>query len=109
MVSGGYGSGRARRGSACENRRGGSVRKRERGQFPERRARRSMKATSVRFPRGNLYFGDCLEVLPSLPHAHFDLVYVDPPFNSGRPRAARVGSGERARGTAAYRDNWGGI
>jgi len=68
-----------------------------------------MKTTSVRFPRGNLYFGDCLEILPNLPRAHFDLVYVDPPFNSGRPRAARVGRGERARGTAAYRDNWGGI
>ena len=68
-----------------------------------------MSANVHRFTKGALHFGDCLELLPSLPKAHFDLVYVDPPFNIGRARAARVGRGERARGTAAYRDNWGGI
>jgi site-specific DNA-methyltransferase (adenine-specific) len=61
------------------------------------------------FERGELYHGDCFSILPSLPEGHFDLVYVDPPFNIGRSRAARIGTGQRATGTAAYRDNWGGV
>ncbi len=62
-------------------------------------------------PRGALLAGDCLEVLPNLARekARFDLVYVDPPFNAGGERKARTGTGERARGTAAYVDAWGGI
>ena len=63
----------------------------------------------IAFRQGNLHHGDCLEILPRFPSARFDLVYVDPPFNIGRSRAARIGSGQRASGTAAYRDNWGGI
>jgi site-specific DNA-methyltransferase (adenine-specific) len=61
------------------------------------------------FERGELYHGDCFSILPSLPRGQFDLVYVDPPFNIGRSRAARIGTGQRATGTAAYRDNWGGV
>lgn len=68
-----------------------------------------MKRTTARFARGNLIFGDCLDILQTLSPATFDLVYVDPPFNTGRPWAARVGAGERASGTAAYGDRWGGI
>jgi site-specific DNA-methyltransferase (adenine-specific) len=68
-----------------------------------------MKRATARFARGDLHFGDCLTILPTLPRASFDLIYMDPPFNTGRSRAARVGSGERARGTAAYGDQWGGI
>jgi len=68
-----------------------------------------MRRATARFARGSVHFGDCLEILPSLPEGAFDLCYVDPPFNTGRPFAARVGGGERARGTAAYGDNWGGI
>ena len=30
--------------------------------------------------------GDNLDVLPRLPDGAFDLVYMDPPFNTGRPR-----------------------
>ena len=30
--------------------------------------------------------GDNLEVLPRLPDGAFDLVYIDPPFNTGRPQ-----------------------
>jgi site-specific DNA-methyltransferase (adenine-specific) len=30
--------------------------------------------------------GDCAFVLPRLPDASFQLVYLDPPFNTGRPR-----------------------
>jgi site-specific DNA-methyltransferase (adenine-specific) len=67
-----------------------------------------MKPAPVRFARGTLYFGDCLTILAKLPENAFDLVYVDPPFNTGRPWAARVGAGARARGTRAYADQWGG-
>jgi site-specific DNA-methyltransferase (adenine-specific) len=36
-----------------------------------------------------IYFGDNLPVLQSLPSASVDLIYIDPPFNTGR-RQARV-------------------
>ncbi len=39
----------------------------------------------------------------------FDLAYADPPFNAGGKRAARVGTGERARGQHAYDDAWSSI
>jgi site-specific DNA-methyltransferase (adenine-specific) len=64
---------------------------------------------AARDGRGALLHGDCLELLPTLSRAAFDLVYVDPPFNAGGTRGARLEPGERARGTAAYRDSWGGI
>ena len=31
--------------------------------------------------------GDCLEVMAELPESRFDLVYMDPPFNTGRAQA----------------------
>ena len=61
---------------------------------------------------GVLLEGDCLELVSKLvrgPSERFDLVYVDPPFNAGGVRGARIGSGQRARGAPAYRDSWGGI
>jgi site-specific DNA-methyltransferase (adenine-specific) len=42
--------------------------------------------------------GDNLEVLPTLPGGAFDLIYIDPPFNTGR---------DRVRGTRRYRDAHG--
>ncbi len=33
---------------------------------------------------GRIYFGDNLEVLRSLPNASIDLIYIDPPFNTGK-------------------------
>lgn len=68
-----------------------------------------MKPRTARFARGSLHFGDCLELLPKLAAGTFDLIYVDPPFNTGRPWGARVGAGERARGATAYADRWGGL
>lgn len=56
--------------------------------------------------------GDCLERIPDIVDQigrGFDLVYVDPPFNAGGVRGARVGRGDRARGSAAYSDRWGGL
>ena len=32
----------------------------------------------------DIYFGDNLEILRSLPDASFELIYIDPPFNTGR-------------------------
>jgi site-specific DNA-methyltransferase (adenine-specific) len=55
---------------------------------------------------------DCLLRLPELAQsgARFDLVYVDPPFNAGGKRRARLASGvERAHGTLAYNDHFGSV
>jgi site-specific DNA-methyltransferase (adenine-specific) len=61
---------------------------------------------------GLLVQGDCLDELPGLvlrSSDRFDMVYVDPPFNAGGQRAARLTRGSRANGVLAYRDAWGGI
>jgi site-specific DNA-methyltransferase (adenine-specific) len=53
-----------------------------------------------------------LTQLPKLCAAgeRFDLIYVDPPFNAGGKRRARLASGvERARGTFAYEDHFGDV
>ncbi len=44
--------------------------------------------------------GDCLTALAELPGAAVDLVYLDPPFNTGRRHAAANGS---------YHDSWPSI
>jgi site-specific DNA-methyltransferase (adenine-specific) len=65
-----------------------------------------------RAARGTLLQGDCLELLPSLlskGKAGFDLVYVDPPFNAGGQRGARLKRGDRIQGPVAYADSWGGL
>jgi site-specific DNA-methyltransferase (adenine-specific) len=38
----------------------------------------------ARLGLGTIILGDNLEVLPSLPDAGFGLIYIDPPFNTGR-------------------------
>lgn len=56
--------------------------------------------------------GDCLARLPELVAAgqRFDLAYVDPPFNAGGKRKARLAAGiERAHGTLAYSDHFGSV
>jgi site-specific DNA-methyltransferase (adenine-specific) len=60
---------------------------------------------------GRLVLGDCLEQLPKLVHEQgpFDLIYVDPPFNTGLVHAARTARGLRAKGRCAYNDAWGGL
>src|SRR5688572_29571031 len=74
-----------------------------------------MRAEPAKAPspaRGELYEGDCLELVPRLlekTRARFDLVYVDPPFNAGGRRRARRNGGARASGDFAYDDAWGGI
>ena len=53
--------------------------------------------------QNTLYTGDNLPVLKRLDAASVDLVYLDPPFNSGRTHAAPDGS--KAEG-AEFRDTW---
>jgi site-specific DNA-methyltransferase (adenine-specific) len=36
-----------------------------------------------------IYFGDNLPILQSLPAAHADLIYIDPPFNTGKAQTRR--------------------
>ncbi len=69
-----------------------------------------------------VYFGDNLEIISALPETSFDLVYIDPPFNTGKTQARtqirtvrdeegdRLGfKGQRYRtiriGTKAYSDS----
>jgi site-specific DNA-methyltransferase (adenine-specific) len=66
----------------------------------------------VRRKPGLLLLGDCLDLLPGLAASErerFDLVYVDPPFNTRSHHGVRKGAGSRARGERAYRDAWSGI
>jgi site-specific DNA-methyltransferase (adenine-specific) len=73
-------------------------------------------ASSVRIGRGQLLRGDCLQVLSELDSGFasdfaggFDLAYMDPPFNAGGERGARLKKGERVSGKLAYKDGWGGL
>ncbi len=51
--------------------------------------------------RGRIYFGDNLSVLKTLPSESVDLIYIDPPFNTGKEqrytvlRTVRSESGDR--------------
>ncbi len=60
---------------------------------------------------GRLVLGDCLEHVAGLTdnRGPFDLIYVDPPFNTGLVHAARQIKGARAQGQSAYNDAWGGL
>jgi site-specific DNA-methyltransferase (adenine-specific) len=73
------------------------------------RARRPA-ARPARSWQGTLALGDCLVVVPTLAlRGRFDLVYVDPPYDTRTHHGVREGSGARARGERAYKDSWGGI
>jgi len=37
-----------------------------------------------------IILGDCADVLPTLPDASFQLIYVDPPFNTGKAQSRRT-------------------
>ena len=47
---------------------------------------------AIALDRNLVLEGDNLALLPELPSGAFDLVYIDPPFNTGRVRALRGGS-----------------
>jgi len=66
-------------------------------------------AARTRSRRGSLLVGDCLTLVPELAaNGAFDLVYVDPPFDTRAHHGIRDGQGARARGERAYKDSWGG-
>jgi site-specific DNA-methyltransferase (adenine-specific) len=44
----------------------------------------------VAFVENTIYLGDSAEILPLLPEAFFQLIYVDPPFNTGKTQARRT-------------------
>lgn len=54
-------------------------------------------------PPARIILGDNLPVLRALPHGYADLIYIDPPFNTGRLqehtrlRTVRAGNGEGDR------------
>jgi site-specific DNA-methyltransferase (adenine-specific) len=59
---------------------------------------------------GSLLLGDCLARLPeAVQQPTFQLVYVDPPYNTGVAHGARRGRGARQTGDLAYPDTWGGL
>ena len=41
-------------------------------------------------PLGVVYFGDNLPILRSMPSAGVDLIYIDPPFNTGKHQSAHA-------------------
>jgi len=59
------------------------------------------------FPSGanRLFFGDCLHVLRQLPSKSVDLVYIDPPFFSGRNYNVIFGDKNEVR---SFNDIWEG-
>jgi len=60
---------------------------------------------------GRLLLGDCLDHVANLGKScrPFDLIYVDPPFNTGVVHSARDKRGLRSEGRSAYKDAWGGL
>jgi site-specific DNA-methyltransferase (adenine-specific) len=59
-------------------------------------------------PEKTLLCGDWLDICRGLPAGSIDLVYADPPFNTGRTQAAPVNGHKRGRATdAAYADDFG--
>lgn len=47
-------------------------------------------------PAGKVFFGDNLKVLASIPDASIDLIYIDPPFNTGKAQSRTQISVERS-------------
>jgi len=58
--------------------------------------------------RNQLYYGDNLDILAQFPPNQFDLIYLDPPFDSGRSYNAffrEEGQVSRAQ-IRAFEDTW---
>src|SRR5579875_1838822 len=60
-------------------------------------------------PAGEILLGDNLPILQSLPSASVDLIYIDPPFNTGATQKRARVTARRARPdtTAATRNGFG--
>ena len=59
--------------------------------------------SDLNFATGTIWTGDCLDIMRGMNSETFDLIYLDPPFNSNANYAAPVGS--EAAG-AAFKDTW---
>ena len=46
-----------------------------------------MASTLVTTPTLDIHFGDNLPIIGTFPDASFNLIYIDPPFNTGRVQA----------------------
>src|SRR5690606_33464865 len=58
---------------------------------PARGPRRGARLVSERFGKVELHLGDNLDVLRAFPSGSFSLIYIDPPFNTGKAQArARI-------------------
>jgi site-specific DNA-methyltransferase (adenine-specific) len=66
----------------------------------------SSRSEPIALERDLVIEADCDEVLPRLPDGAFELIYVDPPFNTGAPRRHR--RLEVARDPAGERIGFGG-
>lgn len=56
-----------------------------------------------------LFYGDCLDVLKTLPDESVDLIYLDPPFNSKKDYNAFFTSSDGKQSPAqvmAFEDTW---
>ncbi|MDE0019954.1 MAG: DNA methyltransferase [Candidatus Poribacteria bacterium] len=60
--------------------------------------------TAANFASQTIWTGDNLDIMRGMNSECFDLIYLDPPFNSGANYAAPIGS--KAAG-AAFKDTWG--
>lgn len=72
------------------------------------------------FPKdieSTLFQGDCLEVMSRFPAACIDLIYIDPPFGTGKARkgdrlplapGGRIRGEEKADDTFRFEDTWAG-
>ena len=56
-----------------------------------------------------IHHGDNLDVLKRLPSGCADLIYIDPPFNTGRPRRRREIRVTRSTGDGGDRTGFGGV
>jgi site-specific DNA-methyltransferase (adenine-specific) len=73
---------------------------------------RAPRRTVLSSSAGSLALGDCLTTLPALvtrASERFDLVYVDPPFNTRAHHGVRKGRGARATGERAYADTFASV
>ncbi|MGI9297134.1 MAG: DNA methyltransferase, partial [Gammaproteobacteria bacterium] len=61
--------------------------------------------TTAEKPIRRLYTGDNLPVLRCIDSETVDLIYLDPPFNSGKQWAKPIGEGDR-RAVASFKDTW---
>ena len=65
-----------------------------------------MTSPTLIFESGTIYCGDCLTVLQSFPAERVDLIYIDPPFHSGRSYEVLWGDVQEKR---AFEDRWGDV